>query len=119
MATGLPTGSDRMAAPSWVQLRTRFPAMAMILSLSRIPAALAGDGLSPGRHVPLAEAVALAGRQLLTEPIFVELSLASPIPRASTISRKKARAKCMKDPAASTIARCQPGCRRNDLGSSA
>jgi hypothetical protein len=50
--------------------------------------------------------------------VVVVPGLARPIPAASANSSTKASTKCMNEPAASTMMRCQPGWRRNDRGSS-
>ncbi len=90
----------------------------MILSPGLRPACLAGDGCAPARHphgFPLFSAGLLAGTQVVIPFRVLVLWLEMPIPIASTKSRKNASTKCMNDPAASTMMRCQPGCRRNDL----
>ena len=60
----------------------------------------------------------LLGTQGSMDPIVDELVFDRPMPAARMNSSTKASAKCMKDPAASTIIRCQPGCLRKERGSS-
>ena len=88
------------------------------MSLARIPATSAGEAAWPGTHAaPLSRALTDLGRHLVTAPI--ELVPGTPMATASRNSSTKASAKCMNDPASSTMARCQPGLRRNERGSSA
>ena len=88
----------------------------MILSPARMPTFLAGEA----GFEALQTEVRLDGTQVSMAPTVVEvLAPARPIPIASANSSTKASAKCMNDPAASTMMRCQPGWRRNERGSSA
>ena len=87
----------------------------MILSPVRKPALTAGDA---GSDLAQLVAVMLVGTQGSMAPIVEELVLDRPIPTARMNSSTKASAKCMNDPAASTIIRCQGGCLRKERGSS-
>ncbi len=92
--------------------------MEMILSPAWIPASLAGEVVSlPAQGLALSSAFRLTGTHWVTAPIVVVFWI--PIPMARPSSSTNASAKCMNEPAARTIARCQPGCRRNERGSSA
>ena len=74
----------------------------MILSPARSPARLAGRGRVATRRSRRRDG--LAGTQVSMAPTVVELLvLARPIPTARMNSSTKASAKCMNDPAASTI----------------
>src|SRR5262249_37308573 len=64
--------------------------------------------------------LALAGTHDSTAPTVVPaLPVSRPMPTATTNNSTKASAKCMNDPAASTMIRCHPGFLRNERGSSA
>jgi len=63
-------------------------------------------------------AVMLVGTQGSMAPIVEELVLDRPMPPARMNNSTKASAKCMNDPAPSTIIRCQGGFLRNERGSS-
>ncbi len=108
-----------MAVPSWTQLCTGWPAIAMILSPDLRPAWRAGDLPGLPEQDPWSNAFRLAGTQVLIEPTVVLLSLACPIPSARNSSSTNAIAKCMNEPATMTTARCQAGLLRIERGSSA
>ena len=92
---------------------TGCPAIEMTLSLAWIPATSAGEAGWPGAHAaPLSRALTDLGRHLVIAPI--ELVPGTPMATASRNSSTKASAKCMNDPATSTMARCQPGLLRNE-----
>src|SRR5215471_18713409 len=93
----------------------------MILSPGFRPATAAGDlPAEPPEHgLALVSAWAFDGTHGVMELTTLVLGLAWPIANASTKNKKRARTKCMNDPAASTIIRCQPGFDRNERGSSA
>ena len=115
--TGVPAGCARMAAPSWFQVCTGLPASVMILSPACRPDLTAGDA---GSDLTQVVAVMLFGTHGSMDPTVAdELFVAWPMPAARMNSSTKASTKCMNEPAASTIIRCQPGWRRNDRGSSA
>jgi hypothetical protein len=112
--TGVPAGWARMAAPSWSQVCTGLPASAMILSPARRPDLTAGDA---GSDLTQVVALMLFGTHGSMVPtVAAELSVAWPMPTARMNSSTKASTKCMNDPAASTMIRCQPGWRPNDRG---
>ena len=75
----------------------------------------AGDA---GSDLAQLAAVMLVGTHGSMDPIVEEFVLARPIPTARMNSSTKASAKCMNDPAPSTIIRCQGGCLRNERASS-
>ena len=61
----------------------------------------------------------MAGTQGVTVATWlVVIWFSIPMPSASPKISTAASTKCMNEPAASTISRCQPGARRNDRGSS-
>ncbi len=111
----MPAFCARIAAPSSFQVCTRVPPSAMILSPVRRPALTAGDA---GSDLAQLAAVMLDGTHGSMAPTVEEFVLARPIPTARMNSSTKASAKCMNDPAASTIIRCQGGFLRNERGSS-
>ncbi len=83
------------------------------------PASAAGDFASwLVQAAPLLSACSFAGTQAATVPRFVVLSFSTPIARARPKISTAAITKCMNDPAASTISRCQPGARRKERSSS-
>ena len=63
-------------------------------------------------------ACSFAGTQVATVPSCVVLSFSIPMVSASPKISTAASKKCMNEPAARTITRCQPGARRKDLASS-
>ena len=92
------------------------PAMLTIRSPTLTPACLAGDAGSPLTQPE----VMLAGTQDSTVPTVVPaLAVSRPMPAATMNSSTRASMKCMNEPAAKTMIRCQPGWLRNDRGSSA
>ena len=74
------------------------------------PATSAGDfaRLLPVQGFVLLSALALAGTQPAIEASTL-LFAACPMPMARTKNRNRASTKCMNEPAASTMMRCQPG----------
>src|SRR5713226_2575560 len=105
-----------MARPSWAQLCTGVPPNVTIVLPVRRPALTAGDAGSPLTQLA---AFTLLGTHGSIVPTVAEFVFARPIPTAMTNSSTNASAKCMNEPAPSTMIRCQPGCLRNDRASSA
>ena len=96
--TGVPAGWARIAAPSWSQLCTGWPASATILSPVRKPALTAGDA---GSALTQVAAVSLFGTHGSMAPMVdEETSVAWPMPKARMNSSTKASRKCMNEPGA-------------------
>src|SRR6266851_809041 len=106
---------ERIATPTRFHECTGRPAIATILSPARSPATDAGDLGLPGAHVAVA---AVAGTHRSTVNV-VPFRFGSPTTPARITNSTNAKAKCMNDPAAHTIDRCQAGCDRSVRGSSA
>ncbi len=117
--TGPPGLTLRISLVSCVQVATGTPLSDVTLSPTFSPASAAGDLASPAEHAaPSVSAFWLDGTQDATVPSCVVLPFSIPMPSARPKMRTAAITKCMNDPAASTISRCQPGARRKDRASS-
>ncbi len=117
--TGEPGLTFTISLDSCVQFDTADPLNAVTVSPTLMPAATAGEVASPvAQAVPFWIACSLGGTQVATVPSLVVLSFSIPRPSARPKISTAAMTKCMNEPAASTISRCQPGARRKDRGSS-